>query len=248
LSTIRLTVAYDGTSFAGFQVQVGQRTVQATLQEALGRIFDTTVQVVGAGRTDAGVHATGQVVSFRVRSDVDLARLHRAVNAVLPEDVAVVDARDTPAGFHARYSARGRSYRYAIWNAPERPVLARRYVYHWRADLDVEAMDAAARALVGRHDFAAFCGSLQGRDRPTDTMRTLFRLHCWRDGERVLIDATADAFLPRMVRNLVGALLRVGHGQASADQTRDILDRRDRSLAGRAAPVHGLCLTRVWYD
>jgi tRNA pseudouridine38-40 synthase len=246
--TIRLTVAYDGTGFAGYQVQVGLRTVQGTLQEAIGRILGTPVQIVGAGRTDAGVHATGQVVSFRTDRMIEPLALRRAVNAVLPEDVAIVDATWAPDDFHARYSARGRSYRYTIWNAPDRPVLDRHRVYAWRSQLDVGAMDGAALALVGRHDFAAFCGSTAGREHPTRTVRTLFRLHCWRDGDRVLVDATADAFLPHMVRNLVGTLLRVGAGQATAADVAAILAHRDRRVAGRAAPAHGLCLTRVWYD
>jgi len=248
MRTIRMTVAYDGTDFAGFQAQNGQRTVQETLEGAVCQITGAATRVAGAGRTDAGVHARGQVISFRTTSPLGPLALRRATNAVLPPDVVVVDAADAPADFHARFSARARSYRYTIWNAPERAVADRRLVYHWRSYLDDEAMDRAAQGLVGRHDFAAFSGSLRGRERPTTTIRTVFRLQCWRDRHTVLIDAIADAFLPRMVRNIVGSLLSAGMRPVSADEVAAILAGRDRRLAGATAPAHGLCLTGVWYD
>ncbi len=243
-----MTVAYDGTNFAGFQIQPGRRTVQATLETAIARVTGVATRIEGAGRTDAGVHATGQVVSFRTASCHEPAVLRRAVNAILPEDVAVVSAVEVEAGFHARFSAKGRGYRYTIWNAPTPAVLNRRYVYHWRAVLDVDAMDRAAQLLVGRHDFAAFGGTTHGYERPTSTVRTLFRLHCWRDAQCVVVDAAADAFLPRMVRNLVGTLLRVGMGQVRPPDVEAMLRGGDRRLAGVTAPSLGLCLTRVWYD
>lgn len=174
--------------------------------------------------------------------------LRKALNAVLPEDLVIHEVALAPVGFHARYSARARSYQYTIWNAPIRPVFGRQYVYHWRAFLDAPAMDRVGEHLVGKRDFAAFCGSTRGRERPVDTVRTLYRLHCWRDGERILIDATADAFLPHMVRNLVGTLLPVGLGQMDAAEVQAILGSRDRRRAGRTAPAQGLCLTGIWYD
>jgi tRNA pseudouridine38-40 synthase len=241
-------VAYDGTDFAGFQVQTGERTVQGTLEEGVASVLGAAVRVDGAGRTDAGVHATGQVVSLRTTSPMPAADLRRALNAVLPADLAVEEARDAPPGFHARFSARARTYRYTIWNAPVRKVLGRQYAYHWRAFLDAPAMDAAARGLLGKHDFAAFSGSTRGRERPVDSVRTLYRLSCWRDGSRVHVEATADAFLPHMVRNLVGTLLPVGMGRAAAVDVRRVLGGRDRRRAGRTVPACGLCLTGVWYD
>lgn len=243
-----MTVAYDGTDFAGFQVQIGQRTVQGVLEDGLARIVGQTIRIDGAGRTDAGVHATGQVVSFRAEDGLSPLDLWRALNAVLPDDLAVLDVAVAPAGFHARYSARARAYRYTIWNAPVRNVRARREAYHWRGYLDARAINRAADELRGKHDFAAFCGSTRGRERPANTVRTLYRLACWRDGDWVLIDATADAFLPRMVRNLVGTLLPVGLGQKTAADVRCVLASGDRRLAGPTVPACGLCLTRVWYD
>lgn len=243
-----MTVAYDGTEFAGFQVQPGRRTVQGTLEDGLARVLGEGVRVDGAGRTDAGVHATGQVVSFRTEHTLATRDLQRALNAVLPADCAVRQVGEAALDFHARYRARARSYRYTIWNGSVRLVLGRQYAYHWRSFLDVTAMDAASGALLGRHDFASFSGSTRGRDRPVDLVRTLYRLRCWRDGDRVVIDATADAFLPHMVRNLVGTLIPVGAGRARPEDVRVILDARDRRLAGPTAPARGLCLTDVWYD
>jgi tRNA pseudouridine38-40 synthase len=248
MRTIRMTIAYDGTDFAGFQIQPGERTIQETLENAIAAVTGERSRVEGAGRTDSGVHARGQVVSFRTASVLDPSTLGRAVDATLPDDVAVLDVRDALPGFHARFSARGRAYRYTIWNDRERPLFDRKYVYHWRAWLDDTAMDAAARLLVGQHDFAAFCGTLRGRDRPTDTRRRLLRLHCWRDGKQVVIDAAADSFLPHMVRNLVGTLIQVGTRKIEISDVPAILAGRSRQDAGVTAPACGLCLTRVWYD
>ena len=249
MRTLCLTIAYDGTDFAGFQVQVGRRTVQGTLEYAVARVTGEKIRVDGAGRTDAGVHASGQIVSFRTGSAVDVTRLRRGIEAVLPDDVAVVEVREADPSFHARFSARGRYYRYTIWNAPEESVFQRRFAYNWHSPLDDVAMSAAARDLVGRHNFAAFCGTLRGRNRTTEMHRTLFRLHCWRSGETVIVDAAADSFLPHMVRNLVGTLLQVGTRNLDISSVRGILAGRNRQVAGVAtAPARGLCLTRVWYD
>lgn len=248
MQTIRLTVAYDGTDFAGFQYQSGQRTVQEVLEAAIAQVTGTAPRIHGAGRTDAGVHATGQVVSFGTESAIAPRDLGRAINAVLPDDVAVVAARGASSRFHARYYAVGRGYRYTIWNGASPLVLERRYTYQWRRFLDVPAMNRAAATLIGQHDFAAFGGSLRGRERPTTTVRTLFRLHCWRDAERVYVDAAANAFLPRMVRNLVGTLLQAGMGQTSATDVRATLESRKRAAEAITAPPLGLCLTHVWYD
>jgi tRNA pseudouridine38-40 synthase len=243
-----MTVAYDGTDFAGFQVQRERRTVQGTLETALAAVTGATVRVEGAGRTDAGVHATGQTVSCRLPEGLAPAQLRRALNAQLPEDVVVQDLAEAPPSFHARFSARGRGYRYTIWNAPVRNVREQRRVYHWRSWLDVDAMNDGAQTLLGRHDFTAFSGSLRGRTQPTTAVRTLFRLHCWRDRDYVVIDAAADAFLPRMVRNLVGTLVPVGMGQRRARELAEILASGDRGQAGPTVPARGLCLTQVWYD
>ncbi len=242
-----MTVAYDGTDFNGFQIQDGRRTVQAVLEAAIGQVVQHDVRIAGAGRTDAGVHATGQVVSFQAATALPTASLRRAVNARLPEDVVIAEAAEAAADFHARYRARARGYRYTIWNGAVRSALDRRTAYHWRARLAERAMDEAAHALEGRRDFAAFAGTVQGRERPTSTVRTLYRFRCWREGDKVLVQAIADAFLPHMVRNLVGTLIPVGMGQRTVADVLEVLASRDRRLAGRTAPARGLCLTDVWY-
>lgn len=239
---------YDGTDFAGFQIQPGQRTVQETLELALYQVTGAATRIVGAGRTDAGVHATGQVVSFRTASVLSADVLGRALNAELPEDLAVVHAAEAPAGFSARFSAKGREYRYTIWNAPGRIAIGRQYAYHWRSHLDAAAMDRAARVLVGRHDFAAFAGATRPTGHNVNTVRTMFRLHCWRDGQWVVVQAIANGFLPHMVRNIVGTLLPVGMRRATVDDVQAVLASHDRRRAGVTAPARGLCLTNVLYN
>ncbi len=242
-----MTVQYDGTDYAGFQIQTGRRTIQEVLESALWQVTGDRTRVVGAGRTDSGVHATGQVISFVTRSSLGPFVLKRAMNAVLPDDVVIVDAADAPAGFHARFSAKSRAYRYTIWNGPQRTAIGRRYVYSWRAYLDAEAMNRAAAGLLGRHDFASFAGTTHSSERTSSTVRTVFRLHCWREDERVFVEAVADAFLPHMMRNLVGTLILVGTGRLAVDRVRAILASRDRARAGRTAPASGLCLIGVQY-
>jgi tRNA pseudouridine38-40 synthase len=248
LRTIRLTLAYDGTDFSGFQAQRGRRTVQDTVEEATQRITGSRSRVAGAGRTDAGVHAAGQVISFQTESALSVVSLARALDALLPPDVGIVDAQEVNRDFHARFSARGREYRYTISNAAERPVLDRHFVYHWRSRLDEARMDQVAQEFAGRHDFTAFCGTLRGRDRPTSTVRTIFRIHCWRAEERVVIDVAADGFLPRMVRNLTGTLIRAGMNQLTGADVRGMLAGTEPRVPTVTAPAHGLCLTKVWYD
>lgn len=248
MRTIRLTIAYDGTDFSGFQTQPGRRTVQKTMESAIEEIIGTFVRIEGAGRTDTGVHASGQVISFRCDSSLPSVRLARAIDAVLPTDVAIVDSSEVGSEFHARYSARGREYRYSIWNATERPILERRRVHHWRAHLDEGAMSDVAKEFVGCHDFAAFAGTFRGRRSAVTTVRVLHRLDCWREKQLVLIDAAANGFLPHMVRNLAGTLIRAGMGQLTATDVRAVLAGTGSRIPGITAPSHGLCLTRVWYD
>ncbi len=241
--TLALVVEYDGTDFAGFQLQPARRTVQLVLEEALARVTQETVRVGGAGRTAAGVHALGQVVSFRSGTRLDAPTLRRALNAVLPADVVVHRCREAPAGFHARFSAQSREYFYLIVNRPERPAIDRRQACHVGPPLDVAVMDQACRLLVGKHDFASFSGA----GRRENTVRTVQHATCRREGERVYVEVTADAFLPHMVRNLVGTLLWLGTGKLDLPAFARIFDGGRRSLAGPTAPPQGLYLARVNY-
>lgn len=235
----RARVEYDGTDFAGFQLQLNARTVQGELETALARLNGgERVVVDGAGRTDAGVHAIGQVIAFTYRGAVPAARLQRAVNAQLPADVAIRDLRRAPAGFHPRYAARYREYRYTVWNGPRSP-LRERYALGVRAPLDVAAMASAAPVLEGRHDFSAFGGV----DR--SPVRTVMMVRVRKEGRLVTIDVRADAFLRGQVRRMVAALLEVGAGKIDEAALRAALAGREPALNGAAAPPQGLCLRRV---
>jgi tRNA pseudouridine38-40 synthase len=235
----RATVEYDGTEFAGFQLQSKARTVQGELEAALARLSGGTRQpVMGAGRTDAGVHATGQVIAFTYPGSLPVEALTDALNGTLPPDVAVRDVRRAPAGFNPRYAARYREYRYSIWNGPRSPLLERTALWV-RQDLDVAAMARAATALEGRHDFNAFGGA------DPQPVRTVHRLRVRRDGSTVTIDVRADAFLRGMVRRIVAVLLAVGKGQLDPSAVPGLLTAGRPALGGAAAPARGLCLRRV---
>ena len=242
---VMLVLEYDGTRYHGFQIQATSvPTVQGELERALRQVTGLATRVAGAGRTDRGVHATGQVVSFRTASALPAAVLRRALNALLPADVAVLAADDAPPVFHARFSARSRAYRYTILNRPVRSPVERHFTYHVALPLGVEAMAEAVQALVGEHDFASFAGAGEEEE---STVRRVLAADCRPEGVKVFIDVVADAFLPHMVRNIVGTLLLVGMGKLSPVGFREILAARQRSQAGPTAPARGLCLTRVSY-
>jgi tRNA pseudouridine38-40 synthase len=235
----RATVEYDGTDFAGFQVQPGARTVQGVLEAALARLSGGRRQPVdGAGRTDAGVHATGQVVAFSYDGPLSPDVLTEALNGNLPHDVAIRDLRRAPRGFHPRYAARYRDYRYVIWNGPPSP-LRERTAFRVRSRLDTAAMARAATALVGRHDFSAFGGA---DPRP---VRTIHRLVVRRTGQEVTVDVRADAFLRGMVRRIVASLIAVGAGRIDEGAVEAALAAPGPAFSGAAAPARGLCLRRV---
>ncbi|MEK7285073.1 MAG: tRNA pseudouridine(38-40) synthase TruA [Chloroflexota bacterium] len=234
-------VSYEGTRYAGFQVQPSAPTVQAELELALATICGEPVRIVGAGRTDAGVHATGQVISFRTAERSDGGTVRRGVNALLPADIAISEVEVAGEDFHARFSATGRTYEYRLRNAPQREPLERRREHWVPQALDDEAMARASALLVGRRDFSAFAVGPGGE-------RTVRRAAWTRDGALLRFEIEANAFLRGMVRAIVGTLLWVGRGKIDADAVRAIVEGRDRSRAGPNAPAAGLCLVAVSYD
>jgi tRNA pseudouridine38-40 synthase len=240
---LRATVAYDGTDFCGFQVQAAGRTVQGELEAALARITQESVRVTAAGRTDSGVHARGQVVAFRTGWRRSLPELHRAWNAVLPRDVAVWDLNEADEGFHPRFDARSRVYRYTVWNHPLRNPLLRRTALWHPKPLNVEAMAEASAVLIGEHDFATFGSPPQG----TNTVRRVIDVNWARKGETLYLAVEANAFLYRMVRSIAGTLLQVGRGELTVDQFTALFAAADRSQSGPTAPAHPLCLMAVKY-
>jgi tRNA pseudouridine38-40 synthase len=246
MPTFRLVLEYDGTDFAGWQSQAeGQRTVQDALAAALAALATGPVRVVGAGRTDAGVHAEGQVAAATLDTRLDAATLLRAANAHLPDDVAVLACEPARDGFDPRREATGKLYRYAVWNAPLASPLRRRRWHHVPAPLDVPAMRAAAAALAGKHDFASFQAAGSG---VTATVRTLTRAELAGEGGGELqFFFAGDGFLRHMVRNLVGTVLEVGLGRRPPGSLPALLAARDRTQAGPTAPALGLTLVRVDY-
>jgi tRNA pseudouridine38-40 synthase len=237
----RATVEYDGTDFAGFQRQPGARTVQEELETALGRLArGGRIRVDGAGRTDAGVHATGQVIAFTDPGRRSAVELETALAGILPRDVAVRGIRRVASGFDPRRAARYREYRYTVWNGSRSPLHERTALW-MRAPLDVEAMTRAASVLVGRHDFSAF-GSAQGQP-----VRNVHAIRVRRQGSLVTIDVRADAFLRGMVRRIVAVLLEAGRGEIGQQAVARILRDRRPALDGAMAPARGLCLRRVVY-
>ena len=240
---VRAVVAYDGTDYSGLQRQANGPTVQAALEAALARVSQEAITVLAAGRTDAGVHAAGQVIAFDTAWRHGLDDLHRALNAVLPADVAVQKVEQAAPDFHPRYDAHSRCYRYTVYNAPVRCPLTRRYSLHVTASLDVVAMQQAAQSLVGERDFATFGQPPQGKI----TVRRVLAAEWGGEMPRLTFDIEANAFLYRMVRSIVGTLLQVGRGGMDVEEFVAALASCDRSRAGPTAPPHGLCLMEVKY-
>jgi tRNA pseudouridine38-40 synthase len=255
--TLKLVVAYEGTRYVGWQRQAAGLSIQGLLEDALVPLNGgEPVTVVGAGRTDAGVHARGQTASCRLRSTLEPADLRRAINARLPEDVRVVDVSDAPDGFHARYAAIRKTYRYCVLNAEVSDPLSHRFVWHVKQRLDLDIMRSAMRAVIGTHDFNAFMAS---GSPVTTTVRTLFRADVaaqpW--GRRPGSDRepavfltfvfTGDGFLRHMVRNLVGTLVETGSGKRDAADWVGLVTGGDRRQAGATAPAQGLMLHSVEY-
>ncbi len=243
---IRLVVEYDGSELHGWQRQHGSPTVQQHLEEALAKLLTHEVQVAGASRTDAGVHARGQVAAFRTERPIPLHGIRRGLNSMLPPSIAIRDAAEVPEDFHPRFSATGKHYRYTILARPERSPRWRDRAWHFSEPLNVHAMHDAAAVLVGEHDFSAFRAAgctAKTTIRRVDSI-TLTRLHPY-----VLeVDIRGNAFLRQMVRILVGTLTDVGVGRLSVSQVPEILAGKDRTKAGPTAPAHGLELIEVRYD
>jgi tRNA pseudouridine38-40 synthase len=263
MRTLKLTLAYDGTDFAGWQVQPGRRTVQQTLEAVLTKIAGHAVKVVASGRTDAGVHALAQVASFQTSSELPADIWLRAINAELHRDLAALAVEEAPPGFNARRDAKRKQYRYVLHDGRIRDAFSRNYAWHCFRRLDAAAMHRAAQPLVGKHDFRSF--QTAGADR-VRTVRTVFELTVERLAGQgvgrsaapshsqlplpgvIHIEITADGFLYNMVRNIVGTLVEVGRGKRPESWPTEVLAASDRRAAAPTAPPQGLFLVRVEYD
>ena len=247
MRNLKLTVTYDGTDFNGFQAQTGAnlRTVQECLESVWHKLTGESIRLVGAGRTDAGVHAQGQVVNFRTeRGAIPVERVPYAMNSLLPDDVRIVGCERVRDDFHARFDARSKVYEYRICNRPFPNPLVRRYSLFEPRRLDVDAMASAATLLIGRHDFAAMAGQ-NGTVR--SSVRTVMACDVRREGDSIRIVVQADGFLYHMVRTIVGTLLVVGRGEAPPGWVGEVLRFKERNRAGATAPAHGLTLVAVHY-
>ena len=244
MRTIRLTIAYDGTEFVGWQRQANGVSVQGVIEDALAQIAGAPVTLHGAGRTDAGAHALAQTASARLTTPLDDETLRRALNGHLPPAIRVTALVTVAHEFHARFSASGKAYEYRIWNGAAIPPFIRLYAWHIPEPLDFDAMRAASPAIVGAHDFAGFRSA---RSINHTTVREIVRAEWRREAELLVFEIAGTGFLRYMVRSLVGTLVEIGRGQRPADEMARLLAAPDRTAAGRTAPAHGLFLVKVEY-
>ena len=243
--TYRLTLCYDGTRYRGWQrLPNGALTVQGKIEEALSEVFGMPIEISGSGRTDAGVHARGQVASFRA-PERPVGAIVPQLRHLLPEDIGVIDLAYAPDRFHARLSAARKTYQYRVWNSAEPDVFERRFRTQIPQPLDLDAMRLAAALLEGKHDFLGFCANMHFKK---SSVRTLDTLAIERDGDELRFTLTADGFLYHMARILVGTLLEIGCGRREIDTITEIFAKKDRALAGETAPAKGLCLMEVRYE
>lgn len=247
MRNLKLTLAYDGAAYAGWQVQAGHRTLQGALEASLAKVTGQPTRVAASGRTDAGVHALAQVVNFRTTSEMPCAVMQRALNAELPRDMVVREICPAPLRFHARRDAVRKRYRYVIYDGPLAHIFSRQYAWLHPGTLDLPAMQRTAAVLVGKHDFASFQSS--GSRRQT-TVRTVYELDLQRDlsePNRLTLEIEADGFLYNMVRTIVGTVALVGRHHRQEDHLAKVLAAKNRQAAGPNAPPHGLFLVRVEY-
>jgi tRNA pseudouridine38-40 synthase len=244
----KITLAYEGTAYHGWQIQKGQVTIQEVVEKAVRSVTQEKVRVIGAGRTDAGVHALGQVAHFRSTTKLSPKRLKRAINSQLPSDIRIMRIQNAVQDFHAQYWAKSKIYRYQIWNDEVLPVFERLTFFHHPGFFNCGRMRRALRLLAGRHDFSSFSvnSHLKGRLK-RNPVRRMSRVHLHKKGPCITIELEADGFLYKMVRSIVGTLMEVGEGKLSIEGFKKVLRGKDRTLAGKTAPPQGLCLVKVKY-
>lgn len=245
LRNLLITIQYDGKTFHGWQIQQNALTVQEVFQNALTKITGGFSDLKGCSRTDSGVHANMYCISVKISHPIPAVRLRSALNSYLPESVVCLDCKEVAPEFHARYACKSKEYVYKIWNSPVRNPFLSGYALHYRYELDIDLLNSAAQAYVGRHDFESFC-TLDKREKG-DLVRNVKSFKVERDGDLVTMTVEADGFLYNMVRIMVGTLLDISQGRIPADSIGKIIEKKDRSAAGVTAPACGLYLNRVRY-
>lgn len=246
MNNYKLTLAYDGTRYSGWQVQGNtDKTIQGRLTAVLERLLGEEIEVHGSGRTDAGVHAIGQVANFKTKQELLPRKLREQLNQYLPEDIVVEAVEPVAPRFHSRLSAVAKTYRYRLWTADVPPVFERKYVTVWEQPINEKDMELAAGYLLGTHDFTSFCGN---RHLKKSAVRTIYDIRFIQKERELWIEVTGNGFLQNMMRILVGTLLEVGEGSRKPEDMKRLLEGRDRSLAGKTMPPQGLCLLEVNYE
>lgn len=243
MRNLKLTIQYDGTKYCGWQKQPNASGIQGTIEYAIYEITKEKVNITGSGRTDAGVHALGQVANFKTKSRIPANRLPDALNAKLPKDISIIDCQEVSEDFHSRYSATGKIYRYLIYNKPYRSPLYKDISYHVRYDLDIQKMRSEAKSLVGTHEFKGFMSSGSS---VKDTVRTIHNITIEESGDLIALEVEGNGFLYNMVRIIVGTLVDIGRGRIDKSME-EIIASKDRGEAGHTAPAHGLFLKKVHY-
>ncbi|QED45976.1 tRNA pseudouridine(38-40) synthase TruA [Cytobacillus dafuensis] len=245
MKRLKCVVAYDGTLFAGYQVQPKKRTVQGEIETALKKLHKgADVKIIASGRTDAGVHAKGQVIHFDSELQIPLSKWDIALNSLLPDDIVIVKTEEAEQDFHARFDAKGKEYRYFLHRSPKRDPFSRHYAFQYPYSLNISAMKEAIVHLLGTHDFTSFCSA---KTEVEDKVREIKEIELIEDNGELVFRFVGNGFLYNMVRILVGTLLEVGVGDRDPESILDILDKKDRSYAGKTAPGHGLYLWNVFY-
>ena len=244
MRNIKITIEYDGTNYHGWQIQPNVITVQAAVQDALAKITKAQTPIIGAGRTDTGVHAAGQVANFHTHSQMSPTAFQKALNATLPRDIVIIDVEEVSPDFHARFSAVSRTYWYTVLNRAYPSALLRNSTYFFPESIEVQGVGTACRSLVGVRDFSSFQRSGSERINP---ICEIYECRCWREQDLVYFEIEADAFLRGMVRAIVGTILELYDREDGVNQLCRVLDARDRSAAGTSVPPHGLSLLRIKY-
>jgi len=244
MRNIRLVIEYDGTGYCGWQRQINGTSVQEIIEKALGRVLRQDTVLIGSGRTDSGVHARGQVANFKTNSRLTLRKILFGLNANLPKDISIKNAEEVGSGFHARFKAKSKLYRYTVLNAIVSSPLTRHYSYQCKTPLDIRLMRIEAAALFGRRDFSSFkAKDKRGRSSTT----SIKKLSITKKGRYVYFDIEATGFLYNMARNIVGTLVEIGRGKMEEGTIKKVLRKKDRRFAGPTAPARGLCLEEVKY-
>lgn len=240
-----MILSYDGSRYKGWQrLGRGENTIQAKLEQTIGRILDQNIEVIGSGRTDAGVHALQQVANFHCDTAMTAAELLPQLRHYLPEDIGVLQLEETDERFHSRLNAKSKTYRYRIWNSEQPCVFERKYLWKLPEELDLSAMQNAASSFLGEHDFLAFCANKHFKK---SSVRTIYAISVERQNHEIVIQMTGDGFLYNMVRIIVGTLVEIGQGKRSAEDIQEIFASRRRENAGFTAPAEGLSLVEVQY-